>query len=118
MVAYAGYISARLKSYSNLQRDVIRDKTDRRAPTRLRSLKVEKGLLREVRETQRMIAAAVEAKFYLDDVDDDVAMCVLSLLTRWETDLTAGKQDLAKASRQGLACLVHRRQRRCHQRFG
>lgn len=60
--AYAAYLVARTKSYSNLKRDVIRDKSDRKAANRLRQLGVEQGLLREVRETQRMIAALVEAK--------------------------------------------------------
>lgn len=60
--AYGRYLAARLKAYSNLKRDVIRDKSDRRAAGRLRSLEVDKGLLREVREVQRMIAALVESK--------------------------------------------------------
>lgn len=80
--AYAAYLVARTKSYSNLKRDVIRDKSDRKAANRLRQLGVEQGLLREVRETQRMIAALVEAKFYLDDIDDDVAMTALRLLVK------------------------------------
>lgn len=60
--AYGHYLSARLKAYANLRRDVIRDKSDRRAAGRLRNLGVESGLLREVREVQRMIAALVESK--------------------------------------------------------
>ncbi|GAA5952915.1 hypothetical protein JCM3765_003005 [Sporobolomyces pararoseus] len=80
--AYGHYLSARIKSYSNLKRDVIRDKSDRRAKDRLRKLKVEQGLLRETREIQRMIAACVESKFYTDDVDDDVSMTALRLLTK------------------------------------
>jgi hypothetical protein len=60
--AYGHYLAARIKSYSNIKRDVIRDKSDRRAASRLRGLKVEGGLLRETREVQRMIAALVESK--------------------------------------------------------
>lgn len=41
---------------------MIRDKSDRRATGRLRALGVEGGLLREVREVQRMIASLVESK--------------------------------------------------------
>lgn len=64
--AYGHYLAARIKSYSNLKRDVIRDKSDRRATKdRLRKLKVEQGLLRETREIQRMIAACVESKVSL-----------------------------------------------------
>ncbi|GAA6002979.1 hypothetical protein JCM10207_001927 [Rhodosporidiobolus poonsookiae] len=80
--AYGHYLAARIKSYGNLKRDVIRDKSDRRAANRLRSLSVEQGLLRETREIQRMIAALVEAKFYADDVDDDVSMTALRLLVK------------------------------------
>ncbi|GAA6017185.1 hypothetical protein JCM11491_001846 [Sporobolomyces phaffii] len=82
IAAYGRYLGARIKSYSNLKRDVIRDKSDRRAKDRLRKLKVEQGLLRETREIQRMIAACVESKFYTDDVDDDVSMTALRLLTK------------------------------------
>ncbi|GAA5891641.1 hypothetical protein JCM6882_006154 [Rhodosporidiobolus microsporus] len=80
--AYGHYLAARIKAYGNLKRDVIRDKSDRRAANRLRNLGVEQGLLREVREIQRMIAALVEAKFYTDDVDDDVSMTALRLLVK------------------------------------
>lgn len=62
IAAYASYLAARIKSYANLKRDVIRDKSDRRAASRLRTLGVEQGLLREVREVQRMIASLVESK--------------------------------------------------------
>lgn len=107
IAAYASYLAARIKSYANLKRDVIRDKSDRRAQSRLRSLGVEQGLLREVREVQRMIASLVESKvrsvvlsywlrrrtadlnaspnvpqFYLDDIDDDVSMTALRLLVK------------------------------------
>ena len=62
IAAYASYLAARIKSYANLKRDIIRDKSDRRAQSRLRGLGVEQGLLREVRETQRMIASLGESK--------------------------------------------------------
>ncbi|KAM0748804.1 ANTH-domain-containing protein [Meredithblackwellia eburnea MCA 4105] len=83
IAAYASYLAARIKSYGNIKRDVIRDKSDRRnSANRLRSLGVEQGLLREVREVQRMIASLVEAKFYLDDISDDVSMTALRLLVK------------------------------------
>ncbi|KAK4051349.1 hypothetical protein OIV83_002833 [Microbotryomycetes sp. JL201] len=80
--AYGMYLAARIKSYNNIKRDVIRDKSDRRASSRLRNLSVEKGLLRETREVQRMIAALVESKFYSDDVDDQVSMTALRFLVK------------------------------------
>lgn len=89
--AYALYLDQRLKSYATVNRDVVRDKQDKRANAhRLRSLSVDKGLLRETREVQRIIAKLVEAKFYLDDTNDDVAMsalrfCVTDLLLLFQT---------------------------------
>lgn len=80
--AYGAYLATRIKAYANLKRDVIRDKSDRRAANRLRKLSVEQGLLRETREIQRMIAALVETKFFNDDVDDDVSMSALRLLVK------------------------------------
>jgi hypothetical protein len=80
--AYGAYLATRIKAYANLKRDVIRDKSDRRATNRLRKLTVEQGLLRETREIQRMIAALVETKFFNDDVDDDVSMSALRLLVK------------------------------------
>ncbi|KDE07612.1 hypothetical protein MVLG_02077 [Microbotryum lychnidis-dioicae p1A1 Lamole] len=80
--AYGQYLACRIKSYANLNRDVIRDKADRRSMSRLRTLTVEGGLLRETREVQRMIATLVESKFYADDIDDDVSMTALRLLVK------------------------------------
>ncbi|GAA5827379.1 hypothetical protein JCM10212_004398, partial [Sporobolomyces blumeae] len=62
LAAYGHYLASRIKGYSNLNRDVVRDKSDRRAPNRMRKVQVEQGLLRETREIQRMIAACVESK--------------------------------------------------------
>ncbi|BGP25350.1 ENTH domain containing protein [Rhodotorula toruloides] len=82
VAAYGHYLASRVKAYGNLKRDVIRDKSDRRAANRLRKLTVEQGLLRETREIQRMIAALVDSKFYTEDVDDDVSMTALRLLVK------------------------------------
>ncbi|TNY20689.1 ENTH domain-containing protein [Rhodotorula diobovata] len=82
VAAYGQYLAARIKAYGNLKRDAIRDKSDRRNANRMRKLSVEQGLLRETREIQRMIAALVDAKFYADDVDDDVSMTALRLLVK------------------------------------
>lgn len=65
VAAYGHYLASRIKAYGNLKRDVIRDKSDRRAANRLRKLTVEQGLLRETREIQRMIAALVDSKVSL-----------------------------------------------------
>ena len=82
VAAYGQYLAVRIKAFETLKRDAIRDKSDRRNASRMRKLSVEQGLLRETREVQRMIAALVEAKFYADDVDDDVSMTALRLLVK------------------------------------
>ncbi|GAA5854875.1 hypothetical protein JCM9279_005547 [Rhodotorula babjevae] len=82
VAAYGQYLAVRIKAFGTLKRDAIRDKSDRRNASRMRKLSVEQGLLRETREVQRMIAALVEAKFYADDVDDDVSMTALRLLVK------------------------------------
>ncbi|KAH8919528.1 hypothetical protein BT69DRAFT_485273 [Atractiella rhizophila] len=80
---YAGYLHVRLKTYAALGHDVIRDKSDRVAPSRLRRLTVDKGLLREVGMVERLMNALVKCKFYLDgNIEDELTMSALRLLVK------------------------------------
>lgn len=85
---YAYYLHTRLKTYGELGRDAVRDRSERRAEGRgdggekLRSLTVEKGLLREVSTLQRLLDTLVECRFYLEDKEDEVTMCALRLLVK------------------------------------
>ena len=88
LTKYAFYLHTRLKTYSALGRDAIRDRSERRAEGRgdggekLRSLNVEKGLLREVATLQKMMDSLLECKFYLEDREDEVTMSALRLLVK------------------------------------
>ncbi|KAF8586364.1 ANTH-domain-containing protein [Ramaria rubella] len=49
---------------------------------KLRSMTVEKGLLRETKAVHRMIDALVECKFYLDDLEDELTITALRMLVK------------------------------------
>lgn len=118
IAAYAAYLAARIKSYGNLKRDVIRDKSDRRAAGRLRALGVEGGLLREVREVQRMISTLVESKVsFLEAEGKDWAVADLAAVLP-RRHRRRRLHDRAATARQGPPRAVHCCQRRCDQRVG
>ncbi|PLW38118.1 hypothetical protein PCANC_14178 [Puccinia coronata f. sp. avenae] len=88
---YANYLLARFKCYAALKHDPIRTRSEapaslrnasRNGANRLRSLTVEKGLLREVGTLQKLMDALVDCKFYLEDTDDDLVMSALRLLVK------------------------------------
>lgn len=88
LTKYAYYLHARIMAYSELGRDAIRDRNERRAEgrgdggERLRNMTVEKGLLREVATMQKLLSLLLECKFYLEDKDDEVTMSALRLLVK------------------------------------
>ncbi|KAG7443554.1 ANTH-domain-containing protein, partial [Guyanagaster necrorhizus] len=49
---------------------------------KLRSMTVEKGLLRETRAVHRMIDTLVECRFYLDDLEDELTITALRMLVK------------------------------------
>ncbi|KAF8661320.1 hypothetical protein AX16_001417 [Volvariella volvacea WC 439] len=49
---------------------------------KLRSMTVEKGLLRETKVVHRMIDALVECRFYLDDLEDELTITALRMLVK------------------------------------
>ncbi|KAF5316431.1 hypothetical protein D9619_006328 [Psilocybe cf. subviscida] len=49
---------------------------------KLRSMTVEKGLLRETRAVHGMIDALVECRFYLDDLEDELTITALRMLVK------------------------------------
>ncbi|OAV94722.1 hypothetical protein PTTG_03109 [Puccinia triticina 1-1 BBBD Race 1] len=88
---YANYLLARFKCYAALKHDPIRTRSEapaslrnssRNGANRIRSLTVEKGLLREVGTLQKLMDALVDCKFYLEDTDDDLVMSALRLLVK------------------------------------
>jgi hypothetical protein len=52
------------------------------AGRKLRSMTVEKGLLRETRAVHRMIDTLVACRFYLDDLEDPLTLTSLRMLVK------------------------------------
>ncbi|KAG0142468.1 hypothetical protein CROQUDRAFT_109819 [Cronartium quercuum f. sp. fusiforme G11] len=91
LARYANYLLSRFKCYAALKHDPIRTRSEapaslrqssRNGANRLRTLTVEKGLLREVSTLQKLMDSLVECKFYLEDTDDDLVMSALRLLVK------------------------------------
>ncbi|EGG10529.1 uncharacterized protein MELLADRAFT_47066 [Melampsora larici-populina 98AG31] len=91
LARYANYLLARFKCFAALKHDPIRTRSEapaslrnssRNGANRLRTLTVEKGLLREVGTLQKLMDALVDCKFYLEDTDDDLVMSALRLLVK------------------------------------
>ncbi|ODN95681.1 hypothetical protein I350_08398 [Cryptococcus amylolentus CBS 6273] len=90
--AYADYLDARIRSYRDVKHDLVRVQTEsnRRSDglgaaskaRRLRHLPVEKGLLREVKQVQKLLDALVRCKFYDDDLRDENTVLALRLLVK------------------------------------
>ncbi|KAJ6620655.1 ANTH domain-containing protein, partial [Mycena sp. CBHHK59/15] len=101
---YAAYLDARIHAYRDLKHDAVRVQSDSNrdarittaAPTpapaiqrsktlagrKLRSMTVEKGLLRETRAVHRMLDALVACRFYLDDLEDPLTLTALRMLVK------------------------------------
>ncbi|KAF8909303.1 ANTH domain-containing protein [Gymnopilus junonius] len=85
-----------MRNSQSIEEDGYRIRKDRStkatasAPTRsktimgrkLRSMTVEKGLLRETRIVHSMIDALVECRFYLDDLEDELTITALRMLVK------------------------------------
>ncbi|KAF0441550.1 ANTH-domain-containing protein [Gigaspora margarita] len=76
---YAAYIEEKVAVYRDLKVDFVREKLDN-GESRLRQLPVEKGLLREVEVLQRQIAALLNCKFFIDEVNNEVTLTAFRLL--------------------------------------
>ncbi|KAF7309195.1 ENTH domain-containing protein [Mycena kentingensis (nom. inval.)] len=101
---YASYLDARIRAYRDLKHDAIRVQSDSNRDARtghppqpqnntlqrsktlagrkLRSMTVEKGLLRETKVVHRMIDALVGCRFYLDDLEDPLTLTALRMLVK------------------------------------
>ncbi|CAK5275522.1 unnamed protein product, partial [Mycena citricolor] len=99
---YSAYLDSRIRSYRDLKHDAIRVQSDTNRDARtnaavagttlqrsktlagrkLRSMTVEKGLLRETRIVHRMIDALVCCRFYLDDLEDPLTLAALRMLVK------------------------------------
>ncbi|EJD07686.1 ANTH-domain-containing protein [Fomitiporia mediterranea MF3/22] len=106
---YALYLDARIRTYKDLKHDPVRVQSDSNRDARvestfersstarasngpqrsktimgrkLRSMTVEKGLLRETKAVQRTINALLECKFYFDNLDDELNVTALRMLVK------------------------------------
>ncbi|KAJ7117548.1 ANTH domain-containing protein, partial [Mycena epipterygia] len=103
---YAAYLDARIHAYRDLKHDAVRVQSDSNRDARttaamggsstpaplqrsktlagrkLRSMTVEKGLLRETRAVHRMLDSLVACRFYLDDLEDPLTLTALRMLVK------------------------------------
>nr|ODN81404.1 hypothetical protein L203_05663 [Cryptococcus depauperatus CBS 7841] len=92
MSAYADYLDTRIRAFRELDHDLVRVQTEsnRRSDglgasskaRRLRHLPVEKGLLREVKQVQKMLDSLLKCKFYDDDLRDENTVLAFRLLIK------------------------------------
>ncbi|KAK0557469.1 hypothetical protein OC846_000457 [Tilletia horrida] len=104
---YAQYLDTRVKAYRELRRDVVRAADPRVAGStsgsgtgaslaggqRLRRLKVEKGLLREVNVTQKVMVAVLACSFFLDDPNDEITLAAFRMALKDLLDLYASVNE-------------------------
>ncbi|KAE8243904.1 hypothetical protein A4X06_0g6062 [Tilletia controversa] len=109
LTVYAQYIDTRVRAYRELRRDVIRSADSRPANgdgasgarsgsglsggQRLRRLKVEKGLLREVNITQKVMNAVLACSFFLDDPSDEITLAAFRMALKDLLDLYAAVNE-------------------------
>ncbi|KAF8523010.1 ANTH domain-containing protein [Gautieria morchelliformis] len=107
---YAFYLDSRVRAYRDLKHDAVRVQSEsnrdmrvsqsvedsriisstvsgpQRSKTimgrKLRSMTVEKGLLRETKAVHRVIDALIECRFYLDDLEDELTTTALRMLVK------------------------------------
>ncbi|KAF5101502.1 hypothetical protein D0Z03_000580 [Geotrichum reessii] len=86
---YARYLKERAIQYSKTEVDYVRNKS--KSGGRLRTLSVEKGLLRECDSVLIQIQALVRCRFHEEDVDNEIVLTAFRYLVR---DLLALYQTL------------------------
>ncbi|KAL7409315.1 ANTH domain-containing protein [Mrakia frigida] len=93
---YAHYLHARITAYRELKHDMVRVQAENNRASayrthsegaserarKLRSLTVEKGLLRETRQVQKIIDALVRAEWYKDDLQDECTVLAFRMMVK------------------------------------
>ncbi|KAG7881053.1 hypothetical protein KL905_002081 [Ogataea polymorpha] len=84
---YSKYLTTRAKEYANVKHDYIREMkkpvsswSTKDTGSRLRSLSVDKGLLREVESVQKQVDALVRCRFAEAEVNNDVIILSFRML--------------------------------------
>ncbi|BEJ15286.1 hypothetical protein CspHIS471_0410530 [Cutaneotrichosporon sp. HIS471] len=92
MSAYAYYLDSRIRAFRDLRHDLVylQTESNRRSTglganskaRRLRHLPVDKGLLREVKQVQRILDALIRCTFYDDDLRDENTVLAFRMLIK------------------------------------
>ncbi|OCF31610.1 ENTH domain-containing protein [Kwoniella heveanensis CBS 569] len=92
MSAYAAYLDSRIRSFKEIKHDLVRAQAEsnRRSDglgaaskaRRLRHLPVEKGLLREVKQVQKILDTLIQCKFFDDDLRDENTVLAFRMLIK------------------------------------
>ncbi|KAK9324589.1 ANTH domain-containing protein [Lipomyces orientalis] len=80
IMRYSKYLQDRVRQYASTKLDYVRHKKDNPTQGRLRSLSVDKGLLREVESVQSQIRYLLRCRFLPNDVADDISLTAFRLL--------------------------------------
>ncbi|KAI5965541.1 uncharacterized protein KGF55_000903 [Candida pseudojiufengensis] len=95
IIKYAKYLSTRVKQFDATGIDYVRDERSNNSTTqqggRLRSLSIEKGLLRETDSVQKQIDSLLKNNFMENEINNDIVLTAFRLLVN---DLLALFQEL------------------------
>ncbi|BFZ63050.1 hypothetical protein YB2330_004162 [Saitoella coloradoensis] len=78
--AYAKYLRERVVVYADVKVDYVRQKYDKAGAGKLRTLSIEKGLLRHVEGVQKQIGCLLKCRFFHGDVDNEISLTAFRLL--------------------------------------
>lgn len=95
IIKYSKYLNTRVKQFHETEIDYVRDERSNNSSSqtggRLRSLTVEKGLLRETESVQKQIDALLKNNFVENEINNDLVLTAFRLLVN---DLLALFQEL------------------------
>ncbi|KAI5952075.1 hypothetical protein CANMA_005154 [Candida margitis] len=95
IMKYSKYLHTRVKQYDATGIDYVRDERSNNSTTqeggRLRSLTIERGLLRETESVQKQIDSLLKNSFMENDINNDIVLTAFRLLVN---DLLALFQEL------------------------
>lgn len=80
IIRYSRYLQERVKQFAVLKVDYVRNKKDGSKQGRLRTLPVDKGLLREVEGVQSQLSYLLQCKFHSSEVQEDITLTSFRLL--------------------------------------
>ncbi|KAK9474659.1 ANTH domain-containing protein [Dipodascopsis tothii] len=94
IIRYSRYLQERVKQFAMVKIDYVRHKKENPMHGRLRSLTVDKGLLRETESVQSQMEYLLLCRFHASEVQDDITLTAFRLLVH---DLLALHQAVNEA---------------------